>query len=195
MAAENLSEVARTVEATDEFELRAPSEHSWVLMAYTYLGEFMQPRREGGGLTLKKDTRPTPLAGINIFDLNNNPVVRNPFIRNSQEAFPLIRTSFILRGLMDSCGVQSSMAVAWEKYARSVEEGEFREAGAADLVLKRVKRSANKFRNILLGLKELSDSSQELREALALAMDAQAGRGAGTEVQRDFVQQGLMAQA
>ena len=37
MAAENLSEVARTVEATDEFELRAPSEHSWVLMAYTYL--------------------------------------------------------------------------------------------------------------------------------------------------------------
>lgn len=146
-------------------------------------------------LTQRTDTRPTPLAGINIFDLNNNPVVRNPFIRNSQEAFPLIRTSFILRGLMDSCGVQSSMAVAWEKYARSVEEGEFREAGAADLVLKRVKRSANKFRNILLGLKELSDSSQELREALALAMDAQAGRGAGTEVQRDFVQQGLMAQA
>ena len=177
MAAENLSEVAATVEATDEFELRAPSEHSWVLMAYTYL-----------------DTRPTPLAGINIFDLNNNPVVRNPFIRNSQEAFPLIRTSFILRGLMDSCGVQSSMAVAWEKYARSVEEGAFREAGAADLVLQRVKRSANKFRNLLLGLKELSDSSPELREALALAMDAQAGRGAGTEVQRDFVREGLMAQ-
>ena len=45
MAAENLSEVARTVEATDEFELRAPSEHSWVLMAYTYLGEFHIWRR------------------------------------------------------------------------------------------------------------------------------------------------------
>lgn len=39
-------------------------------------------------------------------------------LAGSQEAFPLIRAVFLLRGLMASLGVSSSMAVAWEPMAR-----------------------------------------------------------------------------
>lgn len=37
-----------------------------------------------------------------------------------QEAFPLIRSVFLIRGVMDSLGVSTSMAVAWEPTARRV---------------------------------------------------------------------------
>ena len=106
MAAEDLPEVAARVEATGEFQLQRPSPALWILIAYTYL-----------------DTRPTPLAGINIFDLSNNPIVQNPFVHNSLEAFPLIRTSFIIRGLMDSCDISSSMVLEWRPFAEALVEG------------------------------------------------------------------------
>merc|ERR1712078_675217 len=64
-----------------------------------------------------------PLAGINIFDLSNNPIVQNPFVHNSLEAFPLIRTSFIIRGLMDSCDISSSMVLEWRPFAEALVEG------------------------------------------------------------------------
>ena len=62
-----------------------------------------------------------------MLDMNNSPFLRNRITRNTQEGFFTIRTVFLLRGMMTTCGVTASMVVAWEEDARAA----LREAGIA----------------------------------------------------------------
>ena len=160
MAAEDLPEVAARVEQTGEFQLQRPSPAIWILIAYTYL-----------------DTRPTPLAGINIFDLSNNPIVQNPFVHNSLEAFPLIRTSFIIRGLMDSCDISSSMVLEWRPFAEALVEGrpdQVRRESIAGNLLRTAAVVKNRVSGALYGAQ------------LALSEDGGAGGGGGSSLMRTF---------
>jgi len=60
-------------------------------------------------------------------DLNNSPFLQNRVTQNTQEGFFTVRTVFLMRGMMATCGVTASMVMAWEDDARTV----LREAGHA----------------------------------------------------------------
>lgn len=55
-----------------------------------------------------------------MMDLNNSPFLQNRITQNTQEGFFTIRAVFLLRGMMSTCGVASSMVVAWEDDARAM---------------------------------------------------------------------------
>lgn len=112
MAAERYAQIEALIEGSGEFALeelvgRSPLEKrmAWVLICYTFV-----------------DTRWTPLSDLTFADApaSGGILGKNRLSRNSQEAFPLIRAVFLLRGLMASLGVSTSMAVAWEPIARRV---------------------------------------------------------------------------
>jgi aarF domain-containing kinase len=44
------------------------------------------------------DTRPSPLAEVNMMDLNNSPFLQNRITQNTQEGFFTVRSVFLLRG-------------------------------------------------------------------------------------------------
>ena len=110
MAAEDFPRVADEVRAHSQVRLERPTTEAISALCYAYF-----------------DTRPTPLAEVNMLDMNNSPFLRNRITRNTQEGFFTIRTVFLLRGMMTTCGVTASMVVAWEEDARAA----LREAGIA----------------------------------------------------------------
>ena len=110
MAAEDYPRVADEVRAHSQVRLERPTTEAISALCYAYF-----------------DTRPTPLAEVNMLDLNNSPFLRNRITQNTQEGFFTIRSVFLLRGMMATCGVTASMVVAWEEDARAA----LREAGVA----------------------------------------------------------------
>ena len=64
------------------------------------------------------DTRPSALAEMNVMDFKNSPFVRNKILQNTQEGFFAIRSVFLLRGMLSTCGLEMSMVEAWESIAR-----------------------------------------------------------------------------
>ena len=100
MVDEDAAAIARAIEASGEFELVRPNLRIWALIAFTYF-----------------DTRWTPIAGVNVYDLDHSVLATNGFVRNSAEAFPLIRVAFLMRGMLASCGVEGSMVARWERAA------------------------------------------------------------------------------
>ena len=46
-----------------------------------------------------------------MYDLDHSLLATNGFVRNSADAFPLIRVAFLMRGLMASCGVDGGSMV------------------------------------------------------------------------------------
>ena len=85
------------IEASGIAELENPSVALWALISYTYF-----------------DTRWTPLAGVNLYDVDRSLLARDGFRRNSPEAFPLIRIAFLFRGAQARCGVfDLSLVDAW----------------------------------------------------------------------------------
>lgn len=101
MANGNILDLEAAINSLDEFELVGASPTAWALVAYTFF-----------------DTRWTPLADVNIYDLDRSVLARGGFRRNSADAFPLMRVSVLMRGLMTRCNVvDQSMIDAWEPYA------------------------------------------------------------------------------
>ena len=97
MARGDTEGLARTIEASGIAELENPSVALWALISYTYF-----------------DTRWTPLAGVNLYDVDRSLLARDGFRRNSPEAFPLIRIAFLFRGAQARCGVfDLSLVDAW----------------------------------------------------------------------------------
>mmetsp|Transcript_14247 Transcript_14247/g.43145 ORF Transcript_14247/g.43145 Transcript_14247/m.43145 type:complete len:443 (+) Transcript_14247:64-1392(+) len=102
LSAGNVHDIADAIEALDEFELVGASPRVWALIAYTFF-----------------DTRWTPLADVNVYDLDRSALSRNGFTKNSADAFPLMRVAILMRGLMTRAGLTDvSMIDAWEPYAR-----------------------------------------------------------------------------
>ena len=64
------------------------------------------------------DTRPSALAEMNVMDFKNSPFVHNKIVQNTQEGFFAIRSVFLLRGMLSTCGLEMSMVEAWESIAR-----------------------------------------------------------------------------
>lgn len=88
MAAGDVIGLAKHIEAAKIAELEKPSPVAWALVAYTYF-----------------DTRWTPLAGINLYDVDRSLLAKEGFKKNSPEAFPLIRIAFLFRGAQARCGI------------------------------------------------------------------------------------------
>lgn len=109
MAASDYEEIGRLIRTrgaeTGQFRMQNPTNEALAAIAYTYF-----------------DTRWTPLAHINVFDLNNSPLMENKIERNTTEGSMVVRVVFLVRGMMSSCGVESSMVQAWEPYARQALE-------------------------------------------------------------------------
>ena len=103
MAAGDVRGLVDAVEASGDYELAGdPSPFVWALISYTYF-----------------DTRFTPLAGVNLYDVDRSLLAKDGFTRNSPEAFPLIRIAFLFRGAMAQVGLfDESMVEAWEPDAR-----------------------------------------------------------------------------
>ena len=60
----------------------------------------------------------TPLAEVNLLDLQNSPFLKNKITRNTREGFNVIRCVFLFRGMMAACGVEASAVEVWERDAR-----------------------------------------------------------------------------
>lgn len=103
MVAEDYPKIAEEVRLHSQVQLERPTTEALAALCYAYF-----------------DTRPTPLAEVNMMDLNNSPFLRNRITQNTQEGFFTIRSVFLLRGMMATCGVTSSMVEAWEEDARAV---------------------------------------------------------------------------
>ncbi|KAH8058582.1 hypothetical protein JL722_5799 [Aureococcus anophagefferens] len=98
MARGDVAALVAAIEASGDYELANPSPAVWALVSYTYF-----------------DTRWTPLAGVNLYDVDRSLLARDGFVRNSPEAFPLIRIAFLFRGALARCGLDDeSMVDAWE---------------------------------------------------------------------------------
>ena len=55
---------------------------------------------------------------MNLYDVDRSLLARDGFVRNSPEAFPLIRIAFLFRGALARCGLDDeSMVDAWEPLA------------------------------------------------------------------------------
>lgn len=101
MARGDVAALVAAIEASGDYELANPSPAVWALVSYTYF-----------------DTRWTPLAGVNLYDVDRSLLARDGFVRNSPEAFPLIRIAFLFRGALARCGLDDeSMVDAWEPLA------------------------------------------------------------------------------
>ena len=103
MVAEDYPKIAEEVRLHSQVQLERPTTEALAALCYAYF-----------------DTRPTPLAEVNMMDLNNSPFLQNRITQNTQEGFFTIRSVFLLRGMMATCGVTSSMVEAWEEDARAV---------------------------------------------------------------------------
>ena len=94
--------VAEAIENLNEFNLVGASPRSWALVAYTFF-----------------DTRWTPLADVNVYDLDRSVLAKGGLTKNSADAFPLMRVAILMRGMMTRAGLKDvSMIDAWEPYAR-----------------------------------------------------------------------------
>jgi len=109
MSAERYAQIEALIEGCGEFALEELEGRSalerrmaWVLICFTFV-----------------DTRWTPLSELTFADAPAGMLGKNRLSQNSK-AFPLIRAVFLLRGIMASIGVSSSMVVAWEPIARRV---------------------------------------------------------------------------
>ena len=102
MVNEDYERVAEEVRAHSQVKLESPTTEALAALCYAYF-----------------DTRPSPLAEVNMMDLNNSPFLRNRVVENTREGFFTIRTVFLLRGMMKTCGVSASMVEAWEEDARA----------------------------------------------------------------------------
>jgi len=116
MSGEDYPEVAALIRGRSDFELEEDTQAALNLIAYTFY-----------------DTRWTPLAGVNMFDFNNSPLVHNRVVRNSQEGFMIARVVCLFRGMMNACNVESSMVKVWEPIARQalIDAGEQAPSAAA----------------------------------------------------------------
>jgi aarF domain-containing kinase len=103
MVAEDYPKIAEEVRLHSQVQLERPTTEALAALCYAYF-----------------DTRPTPLAEVNMMDLNNSPFLQNRITQNTQEGFFTIRSVFLLRGMMATCGVTASMVEAWEEDARAV---------------------------------------------------------------------------
>jgi aarF domain-containing kinase len=102
MCAEDPHAIAHEVRTRSQVKLERPTTEALTALCYAYF-----------------DTRPSPLAEMNMFDLNNSPFLRNKIVQNTEEGFFTIRTVFLLRGMMRACGVTASMVSSWERDARA----------------------------------------------------------------------------
>ncbi|KAJ8613110.1 hypothetical protein CTAYLR_004786 [Chrysophaeum taylorii] len=101
MSSGDIAKLARAIERLAEFDLVNASPATWALIAYTFF-----------------DTRWTPLADVNVYDLDRSVLSSGGFRKNSADAFPLMRVSVLMRGLMTQANVvDQSMIDAWEPYA------------------------------------------------------------------------------
>ena len=101
LASEDYELAARLTMASGSFDLEVPCKEAFTAFALTYF-----------------DTRPSPLANLNVFDLDNSPLANNGLKKSTPSAFLLVRVSFLIRGLMEQLRVESSMAYTWEGIAR-----------------------------------------------------------------------------
>lgn len=101
LASEDYELAARLTMASGSFDLEVPCKEAFTAFALTYF-----------------DTRPSPLANLNVFDLDNSPLANNGLKKSTPSAFLLVRVSFLIRGLMEQLRVESSMAYTWEGMAR-----------------------------------------------------------------------------
>eukprot|EP00899_Mesostigma_viride_P013440 jgi/Mesvir1/22097/Mv22604-RA.1 len=105
MASDDHEAVAARMMEMDDFMLAHNTKPLLVELAYSYF-----------------DTRNTWLSKINLFDYTHSPFVKNPIVKNSKDTFFIVRLVYLLRGMATSFGVSSSMAYAWDKYARKALE-------------------------------------------------------------------------
>jgi len=103
---------SKKLSSGEQFRMREATQESLAMTARTFF-----------------DTRPTALSEVNLFDLNNSPLVKNPMLKTSEEFSMCIRTIYLLRGLMKRFGVHTSAAKAWQPLARLA----LQNAGAADI--------------------------------------------------------------
>jgi len=101
MANEDHASIAREISEHGAVRLERPTTEALSALAYAYF-----------------DTRPSPLAEMNVMDFKNSPFVQNKIVQNTQEGFFAIRSVFLLRGMLSSCGLQLSMVEAWQSIAR-----------------------------------------------------------------------------
>jgi aarF domain-containing kinase len=102
MANEDHVSIAREISEHGTVRLQRPTTEALSALAYAYF-----------------DTRPSPLAEMNVMDLKNSPFVQNKIVQNTQEGFFAIRSVFLLRGMLSTCGLRMSMVEAWEAIARN----------------------------------------------------------------------------
>ena len=103
MAGEHHEAIAAEVREHSQVRLEHPTTEALSALCFAYF-----------------DTRATPLAEVNLLDLQNSPFLRNKITRNTREGFNVIRCVFLFRGMMAACGVDASMIEVWEQDARKV---------------------------------------------------------------------------
>jgi len=102
MARGDVPGLVEAIESSGEYVLHDATPEKWSLIAYTYF-----------------DTRFTPLAGVNLYDVDRSILSKGRgFSKGSRELFPLMRVAFVVRGLMATAGIRdASMMEAWEPFA------------------------------------------------------------------------------
>ena len=101
MAGEHHEAIAAEVRAHSQVRLEHPTTEALSALCFAYF-----------------DTRATPLAEVNLLDLQNSPFLKNKITRNTREGFNVIRCVFLFRGMMAACGVEASAVEVWERDAR-----------------------------------------------------------------------------
>jgi aarF domain-containing kinase len=101
MAHEDHVSIAREILEHGSVRLERPTTEALSALSYAYF-----------------DTRPSSLAEMNVMDFKNSPFVQNKILQNTQEGFFAIRSVFLLRGMLSTCGLQMSMVEAWRTIAR-----------------------------------------------------------------------------
>ena len=102
MANEDHTNIAKEIRSHGSVRLERPTTEALSALSYAYF-----------------DTRPSPLAEMNVMDFKNSPFVQNKILQNTQEGFFAIRSVFLLRGMLSTCALRMSMVQAWEPIARS----------------------------------------------------------------------------
>ena len=100
MANEDHASIAREIENHGSVRLERPTTEALSALAYAYF-----------------DTRPSPLAEMNVMDFKTH-LVQNKILQNTQEGFFAIRSVFLLRGMLSTCGLRMSMVESWQPIAR-----------------------------------------------------------------------------
>jgi len=101
MANEDHSSIANEIREHGAVRLERPTMEALSALSYAYF-----------------DTRPSSLAEMNVMDFKNSPFVQNKILQNTQEGFFAIRSVFLLRGMLSTCGLRMSMVESWEPIAR-----------------------------------------------------------------------------